>query len=229
MKIKMKISKYLQIGLLLTFFLPFFRQCSMGPSPEEVEQKRIADSTRVVDSLKIMDSLKIANPGCNIDSIYIKEILKIDISDTSVAIHNDKVDSLIKDSIDKNEAFVEKSASDDSKKESKFAELFLTPGNNYTGLGYILSSVYGLIYYGGATLAFFLWIIGLILKYKKQKLVHFINIIALILFYFTYFDISKYKTDNKLWGYWVCFSWCLVMIIVDILILIKEKKKKSVD
>jgi hypothetical protein len=57
MKTRIKYSRILQIGLLLTFFLPFFPQ---GCEPKKVEEPPTPDSTVITaDSLK-QDSSQLA-------------------------------------------------------------------------------------------------------------------------------------------------------------------------
>jgi hypothetical protein len=210
----MRISKLLQIGLLLTFFLPFFPK-GCGPSMEELETQRISDSTRLQDSLaivqaeaqRITDSI---NSSRQQDSIskQCKDSLKVAQQNSSN---------------DKNEI------TDKLSKKSKILKSVLRPYNNYTGIAFVIDLFTTFINGFGVLIAFLLWIIGLIIKYKDyNNIFHLINIIGLIAFYLTNPFMVNFFDGTKLWGFWISFIWALGLIIYDTNILIKLKRKKTV-
>jgi hypothetical protein len=219
----MKLSRLFQIGLLLTFFLPFFRECSplTGQSAKELEFQKNNDSLQAV---AFIDSVKSVNPNCNVDSLLEIKNSTNNIAD-SLSSASKNIDSARLDKLNTKGSRIDKSSTGFKNK----IESILNPDGNFTGISYVIDSMFYLfylVYLGGTTVAFILWIIGLILKYKKNILFHIINIIGLIVFFCAYFDKVKY--DFKLWGYWVCFSWGLIMVIIDFIIMIKRKNKKTV-
>jgi hypothetical protein len=202
----MRLSRLLQIGLLLTFFLPFFRQCSplTGQSEREIEIMRNEDSLKTV---AFIDSIKSVNPNCNIDSAL------------EARFNPYQTDSVKNDTLT-----IEKKGKSEDCIVYKWIKRILNPNDNISGVGYFVSTIVWIIYYGGTSLALILWIIASILKFKKRKLFHTINITGLILFFLTYIDKVHY--EFKLWGYWVCFIWAILMIVLDLIIEIKDRKNR---
>jgi hypothetical protein len=210
----MKISKLLQIGLLLTFILPFFpKGCS--PTSEEIEAQRISDSTRFQDSIAIVqaEGQRISDSINN--SKQQDSIVKQNKDSVGVYQHNN--------SNDKNEI------TDKISKKSKILKSILRPNNNYTGIAFVIDLFTTFIYGFGVLIAFLLWIIGLIIKYKDyNNIFHLINIIGLITFYMTNPFMVNFFDGTKLWGFWISFIWALGLIIYDTNILIKRKRNKTV-
>lgn len=210
----MRISKLLQIGLLITFFLPFFPK-GCGTSEDEIESQRIADSTRLQDSLakvqaevqRVADSI---NYSKQMDSLgqQRKDSIKVVGRDNSSG---------------KNEI------TDKLSRKSKVMKAILRPNDNYTGFAFVIDLFMTFIYGFGVLIAFLLWIIGLIIKYKDfNNIFHLVNIIGMITFYFTNPFMVNFFDGTKLWGFWISFIWALGLIIYDTIILIKIKRNKTV-
>jgi hypothetical protein len=225
-----KLSRLLQAGLILMFFLPFFPKGCEYPSKEELEAQRIGDSIRVADSIKLIDSLKLINPLINIDSaykasqtnhLYNDSIKRADniVADSAQKIKDTTVIAPTKESDDPDDISTKLS------KKSKILKLLLRPNENYTGLAYVINTFLQIINYAGITIAFILWIIGLVLKFRGNSIYHIINIFGLISFYFIGYVYTFTCIDIKLWGYWVTFVFGSIMIIFDSYLLIKTKKK----
>jgi hypothetical protein len=69
-----------------------------------------------------------------------------------------------------------------------------------------------------------LWIIGLRLKIKGNQSFQILNIIGLVLLYTTNPVMLSWLDDTKLWGYWFCFWYAVVMILLDFSLIIQKKK-----
>lgn len=222
-----KLSRYLQILLLLAFLLPFFPKGCLQPSQDDLNAKIDADSTRVSDSTAFIDSLKLINPKINIDSAYNAHIaypIKID--------SNKKIEPIAVDSVSKTISTVEKQEKNDKSdfatelsEKSRILKLLLRPNDNYTGLAHVLNTFFYIFNYAGITIAFIVWIIALILKLKEKKSFHLFNITGLISFYFTSFVYTFTYIDIKLWGYWLTFALGLLIIILDSIIFLVNKNK----
>lgn len=201
MTIAKKISKYLQIGLLLTFFLPFFPSGCRESSYSQVDSTAVLEAPIAGMDTSIVDTSVEINAGVdklNIDSL----------KDTSNS-HSDS---------DKKETI-----SDKIIKEIPVLKYLLKYNYKYSGIGYLVDTILYLIIGFGIVFSFILWIIGLIFKYKDYKRFHFINVIGIILFYVTD-PIAIGFFNVKLWGYWVSFWWAVVMIILDLYIYFKMKR-----
>lgn len=231
MKKTIRISRYVQLLLLVSFFLPFFPK-SCAPSAQELEANAIADSTHYADSVKK------ANPGANIDSI-------LNIKDTVSYRHEDKISgknttsgldsSAISNIAVKNDSTKPKkeSESDDNSlseklsKKSKLLKAILRPGSSITGIGYVLDLFQLYLCGFGIITAFLLWIISLIIKYKDfNNILLLINTLALILILFTD-PVVFLMGSNGLYGYWICVTLGMLLIIYDTIIIIKIKKNRN--
>ena len=207
MTITKKISKYLQIGLLLTFFLPFF------PSGcREQSYGAYADSTVHTEALVPVVDTSIA------DTIF----------DTLVAT-NTNIDKLNVDSLEN----ASKTNSDSEKKETISDKIIkripvlgyiLKHDYKYSGIGFIVDTILYMLIGFGVVISFILWIIGLILKYKGHEWFHFMNITGIILFYIAD-PIMIGFFNTKLWGYWVSFWLASLMITLDLYVYFKIKRK----
>lgn len=205
MKLILIFSKYLQIGLLFTFFLPFFPSGCKG-NAEPVDDL----------SAPIIEEPYIAQDTSSIDT-----------SLSSVLVPSAEVDtSIIKNQIT-NSSNEEETISDILIKKNSFLKVLLKPGNKYSGIGYIIDFSVFIIYFG-IFISFFLWIFGLVLKVKQKKSFHLLNIIGLIFLYITNPYFLGYLDYEKLWGYWVCFYWAVTMIFLDLFSLLYLKRNKGI-
>jgi len=205
-----KISRYLQIILLLTFFLPFF--------PSGCIESSYEDS---VDSLEVTEApVSQIDSSCT-DSSY--------ITDTSLSI-NPGIDTLTVDSLkdksrshDTSSNSAKETISDNLIKRVSFLKYFLKFDYKYSGIGYIIDTILLMVIGFGIIISFVLWLIGLFLKNKGNKWFHVLNIAGLLLFYITNPIVVGFY-NQKLWGYWVCFWWAVAMIILDLYIFFKMRK-----
>src|ERR1035437_1711774 len=204
MKTKIRISKLLQIGLILTLFLPFFPH---GCVIEKAEGVSLPDSTSVaVDTLKHESSKFSTHTDKSVTS-------------KTIAIENTNKTQVEKDEkIDLSMIIANK---------SPILKVILRPNNNYTGIANIIDcfSLLGLWY--GLVISFILWLIAFIVKIKDFNsifiLINFIGLLCLIESHSTNFT-SK---DQHLWGFWVCLIWCSAMILYDLFILFIIRKDRK--
>jgi len=106
--------------------------------------------------------------------------------------------------------------------KSGLFKFLLRPNENYTGVGYTLE-VFESFFGFGATMALVLFILGIIIKIKDyNSIFHFINVIAWIMLAMTQ---PALFTSTKLWGYWVCLTLGLVLVVYDTAVLMKYKKE----
>ena len=210
MKKKINYSIILQIGLLLTFFLPFFPHGCLKP-----EQAAPATDSVAVDTAHIVaDSTSIDNSS-TIDS-------------TSLVKNIEETDSVKSDSIYNSSHNTNNPSNEDKElslilsNKSIILKCLLRPNNNYTGIATLLDTI-GLFQYGFSLgLAFILWIISLVIKLKDFNNIYlFINILGTVLLFFSH--PLTICGDNKLWGFWVCLVWSILMTVYDLYILKKQK------
>ena len=206
METRLKLSKLLQIGLLLTFFLPFFPR---GCEPKQVENAPAVDSTVVaVDTLR-QDSCKLT-----------KENEKSDTLKTAVFGNTTQ-------KTEKKETKIEdKELSARIAKKSTILTLLLRPNENYTGIASLIDYFSFLELGYGLGIAFILWIIGLIIKLKDFNNI-FLLINTLGLVFLSVSHSLNVFNDTRLWGFWVCLIWSATMTIYDCIILLKIRKERQ--
>lgn len=198
-----KISKYLQIGLLLTFFFPFFPSgCKEGHT------EPVSDSIQVIEE---------PAPEPVDTSGKIDTLMRIDSFEDSFK--KGKTDSIIPEKSDNEETVTDKII-----QRVHFLKVLLKPNDKYSGIGYIIDVFWTLITSFGIVLSLTLWIIGLKLKIKGNKDFQILNIIGLILLYTTDPVMLSWLNDSKLWGYWFCFWWAVIMILFDFSMILKKGK-----
>ena len=208
MKTSIKYSKILQIGLLLTFFLPFFPQ---GCKPKQAEEAPNTDTTVVS-----VDTLRQEN---------IALIQQSEQSDTTkTAISENSTQST-------NKTEVEEEGNELSTKisnKSPILKLLLRPNDNYTGIGSLIDFFIYLEFGYGLGIAFILWLIALIVKLKDfNNIFVVINIIGLM--FLSVSHSLNIFNDKRLWGFWVCLIWSAIMIIYDSIILLKIRKERKTN
>jgi hypothetical protein len=206
MKTSIRYSKLLQIGLLLTFFLPFF--------PQGCEQKQAVEAPMI-------DSTVVAADAVRQDSIVLTA--KNEQADTlkTVALGNTTQNT------DKTEATTDDNElSTKISKKSTFLRLLLRPNNNYTGIASLIDC-FSLLEFGyGMGIAFILWFIALIIKVKDYNNIFILlNILGLVFMYGTH-SLFYIMNEERLWGFWVCIIWSSIMIIYDTLILLKIRRNR---
>ena len=114
-------------------------------------------------------------------------------------------------------------------RKSKLLKLILRPDDNFSGIGYLLGVSEILILECGAAFAFILWLIGLVVKLKDYNTIfHLINFLALLFFIFTSpGGLLNIFGAIKLWGYWVCLGFGILLVLLDIFILMKQRKSQK--
>jgi len=207
MEKRIKFSKVLQIGLLLTFFLPFFPK---GCDSKKTEETSKTDSTIVANNTLKNDSNELTKGNTASDT------LKTAIVE-SVADNKDQMKVSNEDG----------SLSTELSKKSTILKSLLRPNDNYTGVASLID-YFSLLRLGyGLGLAFILWLIALIVKLKDyNNIFNLLNITGLILLFETH-SIFNIFNDTRLWGFWVCVFWSTGMIIYDSIVLIKIRKKPT--
>lgn len=206
METSIKYSKILQIGLLLTFFLPFFPQ---GCKPKQTEDVHMSDSTFVfIDTLRqesIALTQQVQQPDTTNSAIY---------ENSSQNTNNNEVEE------------EGNGLSTKISKKSMILKLLLRPNGNYTGISSLIDFFSALKIGYGLGIAFILWLIALIIKLKDfNNIFVFINVIGLICL--TISDSLNPFNDTRLWGFWVCLIWSTIMIIYDIIILLKIRRERQ--
>lgn len=207
MKTRIKLSRLLQIGLLLTFLLPFFPQ---GCDPKQAENVPTPDSTFVVvDSLR-QDSSELTM------QIEKSDTLKTAVSENTTQ-NTDKTGEKNED----NELLTKIS------KKSTFLKFLLRPNNNYTGIASLID-FFSILEFGyGLGIAFILWLIALIIKFKDYNNIFILlNFVGLVSLFWTH-SMYNVMSEKRLWGFWVCLIWGAIMIIYDCIILLKIRKERQ--
>jgi hypothetical protein len=206
METRIKLSKLLQIGLLLTFMLPFFPQ---GCNPKQAEAVSKQDSTFVsVDTLR-------QHSGALTQEHQKSDTIK------TVALENSTLNT------NKSEVTNEENElSAKLSKKSKILKLLLRPNGNYTGIASLIDC-FPLLEFGyGLGIAFLLWLIALIIKLKDfNNIFVLINIMGLVFLSISH-SLNVFN-DTRLWGFWVCLIWSATMIIYDCIILLKIRKERQ--
>jgi hypothetical protein len=208
MKTSIKYSKILQIGLLLTFFLPFF---PLGCNPKQAEEAPNTDSTVV-----FVDTLRQEN---------IALIQHSEQSDTTkTAISENSTQSTNKTEVEEEGNGLSTKISN----KSPILKLLLRPNDNYTGIGSLIDFFTYLEFGYGLGIAFILWLIALIIKIKDfNNIFVVINIIGLM--FLSVSHSLNIFNDKRLWGFWVCLIWSVTMVIYDSIILLKIRKVRKAN
>ena len=203
MKTKIYYSKLLQIGLLLTFLLPFF--------PKGCDQKNAQVSPAKSSSIVTVDSLKQDS-----NSLAMKNELTVAKKSTaSTNGDNNKIQS--HDSVGETELSTMLSS------KSQLLKVILRPNDDYTGLSVVIDGLTLLKLGSGLLFVFVLWIIALIVKMKDyNSIFNLINLIGLLFLF-----VSNMLGEIRLWGFWVCFIWGVAMIVYDTTILLKLRNDKT--
>jgi len=205
MKTKIRYSKLLQIGLLLTFFLPFFPQ-GCEPTKKATEAPR-ADSTIVATDTLRQDSNQLTQGKGQ------QGTLKTTVTG-NVADSKDR-----KQAADEDDALSTKLSN-----KSAILKFVLRPNGNYTGLATLIDCFSFLRYGYGLGFAFILWLIALIIKLKDYNNIFYLINIGGLIFLFGTYSMNNLMSDERLWGFWVCIIWSAIMIVYDSIVLLKIRK-----
>jgi len=207
MKTVIRYSKLLQIGLLLTFFLPFFPQ---GCEPKKAEEAPNVDSTIVAVNTVRQDSSDLEHRNKQADTLKTASFEN--------TVHNKDKSEVTTDDSELSTRF---------SKKSKVLKFLLRPNNNYTGIASLIDC-FSLLEVGyGLGIAFILWLIALIVKLKDYNNIFILlNIVGLVFMYGTH-SMYNIMSEKRLWGFWVCIFWCAAMILYDSIILLKIRKERN--
>lgn len=202
MEKRLKLSKLLQVGLLLTFLLPFF--------PPSCEYKQAVEVSSADSKVIAVDTLRKES------SKQTNENNQTDTLKSATAVNTTPKDK-------NKETIADDGSSARLAQKSPILKLILRPNGNYSGMGCLIESCSMVAFGYGLGIAFILWIIGLIIKLKDfNNIFLLINTLGLV---FLSVSHSLYLfSDKRLWGYWVCIVWSAVMIIYDCYILFKVRK-----
>ncbi len=186
-----------QIGLLLTFLLPFYHQGCNGEESKDVIE---ADVSHAIDSIVI-----------NRDEIIFNKII-----DTLVSpiIHN----------AEKNIHLVDTSG---NKTNITFYDKMLKPNGNYSGIAFILDVGFSMLIYSAHFYSFVFLIIGLTLKLKNfnSNFIWF-NSIGFLFHLICPFLVLGGLIGACLWGYYICAIWWVAMLTNDFYTLNLHKEIK---
>jgi hypothetical protein len=214
--------KGFHVLIIVTFFLPFITVKCLGPSSEEIETQRIADSSKFAASLKHIDSIKVADSS----KYKIKEkqnaIKVIEINSDSGQNAISKLDT---NKIHQNTKAPDEDETGVFKWISKIlGNLICDDHNNYTGIGMVYLSVTTIRSLTGFLNAFILIILSSIkvfkLKWRNYKRILLYDIIG-----FAFLSITI--NEDVIWGFWICFFSWIGLILYDILIFKKVKKSAA--
>lgn len=210
MKKKIKLSIVLQIGLLFTFFLPFFPPGCM----KKVEEAPAVDSTTVDSAIVAVDT--VYNDSLSVDSTALVQE-QVDTLKTATIANSEQNTHNPESNHDNGELSERLSA------KSKILKAILRPNDNYTGVA-VFIDLFSFLQFGyGLAIAFILWLISLIIKLKDfNNIFIFINVLGTILLCFSH-SLQIFSPDKRLWGFWVCLIWSILIIIYDYFILKKTK------
>jgi len=230
MKDFIRISKLLQIALLLTFLLPFFpRRCT--PTNKEKEEQRIADSVLFTDSISH------SQQWTNRDSTLKPNSKSNDNRKDSIAggsIAKDQAGAGNKlnpgtDSAKGNEVTNNSGWSTWLSKKSRILELMLRPSGNYSGLGYMVDGFVIYVFGYGILTAFLLLIIGLIIKLKDfNGYFYLLNGSGWLFILIATPGVTMLTGEAHLWGYWTCLILGFMMLLFDSILLIKIRKDSKI-
>ena len=206
--------------LFITFFLPFMTVTCFGPSAEEREAQRIADSARMADSLKTIDSIQHSDSTIIIDSIKGYRDKNNYTLQTTINKNSTKIDSLKTDSTCKHN-----SISDENTLLNRFADILFGKNDKYTGFGIVYLGLVSVRDFIGIFNAFILIILSTILVLKKKS-INFKRILYIDSIGFLFLSISI--NTQLLWGFWICYIFWIGLIILD-LVTIKTNKKSAAN
>jgi len=106
-------------------------------------------------------------------------------------------------------------------------------GNTISGFSCIVCGISSYIGQYGIITAFLFLLICLMLKntYEKRKfiIIVILELISIPFLYFTNFDIFFIKAvpNEKLWGFWICFTLVIVLSLIDLSQIIKRERRNK--
>ncbi|HEY5509359.1 MAG TPA: hypothetical protein VIK29_11845 [Paludibacter sp.] len=213
MKNPIRISKYLQVMVLLSFLLPFF--------PKGCEQKKSEDAMT-------MEQMNEVKPTVTDSTTEKKEVatheglLQPNKSFPSDSISNDSLMALCETT--KQES-AHLTLTEKLSAKSPLLELILLPSTNYSGLGYVMDMLESSYVYAnqfGVVIGFLFLLLGLIIKLKDfNNLFMYFNALAVYMVFIT--KPMLFAGSTRLWGFWVCMVLMIIMVAYDLYVLVRKK------
>lgn len=216
----MRISKLLNVLVLLTFLLPFFYTGCGSPTADELAAKAMADSIRIADSLSLLPNLVDSNS----QTINIED-LKSEDSIQNTVFYDDTISNNSED-VQNSDFFSDKTIAEKIVEDFPFSEIIINPSDGVvTGFGSILMTLEYFSYIS-VFFAFILLIIGLVIKFIEPKSIKTLIILdAFTLLCLVLSSIPSLGVFYYLWGYWVSVIFASIILIFDSYILLKYDKK----
>lgn len=198
---KFNISKYLQVGLLFCFLLPFFPQgCQQKMEESSIENTVDEES---IDE-EIVDEEIEDNAENTMESFPLNAENKNEI-DTETEEKNEEVPSMR------------------IAQKSNLLRYVLRPNDNYTGVATLIDLIPFINLGYGLGIAFILFFLALVIKFKDfNNIFILLNVLGLIFLSFSH--STDLFSSKRLWGFWFCLAWCVLMIMYDLILLKKIKQ-----
>jgi hypothetical protein len=231
-------SKTIHIVVFLSFFLPFF-YTGCGPSNEEKAKKEKALTDSIVevekakvkaeaekavaeaDSMKQKDSIMAA-----IDSAKAENETKL--NDSMAIAAAKKVDSTVSNN---DSPLIPKSPIDDKTLADKIANRvpFLAPvlvpkEDTYTGIASVINLIV-VTEYIAIYISFLLLLICFTIKFidkEARKTIVLLDVLATVLLFISR---AENLTSHILYGYWLAFSFAVVLTVYDFYVMRINKQK----
>jgi hypothetical protein len=213
MRNQIRISKYLQVLVLLTFLLPFFpKGCEQKKSDEAMVMKQIKEVKPVVTVSETENGAAV-NGG----------LLQPNKTFPSDSISIDSLMTLSEEATPKSEKQL--TMTEKLSAKSPLLKLILLPSTNYSGLGYVMDMLESSIGYAnqfGVVIGFMFLLLGLIIKLKDfNNLFMFFNALAIPMVFVT--KPMLFAGSTRLWGFWVCLGLMVIMLAYDLYVLVTKK------
>ncbi len=217
MKKQTTYSKILHIIVLLCFLLPFF-YTGCGPSKEEKAQREKAKQDSV-------EALQKAGLGAITDKTSTKDSLQHDsVVEPRMTLMDEVSKPIENTSIENAE---EKRLSEVISDNYPFLRPILIPKpDTFTGLGEVINSVYYIPFYA-ILISFLLLLLGLLIKFIDKHATLTLIILDFLALVFLYFSRTPTFVCDVLWGYWVTFSFIVLLLLYDTFIILKNKRKNK--
>ncbi len=227
MKALSSYSKRIHLVVFCCFLFPFFYTGCGGPSEEEIaaKEKSRQDSITAFTAAKngtiaVYDTAK-QKPAAVTTTDTTKPAI-VENKDTTIQqaiVHPKDKD---KDDEEKNSTLSEKIV-----KQLPILKPLLVPKEKtFSGIASVIDTAMYLPFYS-VFLSFLLLVLSLVVKYmdaQARTTIAMLNTLALISLYVsTHF--SGYSED--LWGFWVAFSFVLLLTAFDIFVAVKNKREKA--
>ena len=217
----MRISKLLNVLVLLTFLLPFF-YTGCSPSAEEISEKAKMDSIRIADSLSQLPNYV----DTSLQTINVEELKSVDFSQNFTIVCDTILNNQEEVKISSSKSEKDKSFSDKIIEKYAFLKPILIPKTStYTGLGVVVNLLefFGFI---SLFLSFIILFINFLIKYIDKKSIRTIVLLDVFILLGIYFSTGFCLWGcQELWGYWVSVTFASILLIFDLYVLVLEKNK----